>query len=139
MSTEQNKALIRQQYQEIDRKGFANAVELLAPNFVAHLPGAPGPMNLEAFRQYAAAFDAGFPGYRHAIEDQIAEGDKVVTRITWHGTHTGNFQGLPPTGKQVTMTAMNIHRIANGKIVEHRAEFDALGMMQQLGVIPAMG
>ncbi len=136
MSTEENKALVRQQHEEWDRKGYTNAVELLAPNFVAHLPGSPHPMNLEAFKQYAAPFDAGFSGSRHTIEDMIAEGDKVVTRVTWRATHTGNFQGLPPTGKQVTMTSMNILRIANGKIVERWGEFDALGLMQQLGVIP---
>lgn len=138
MSTEQNKALIRQQFEEIDRKGFANAVELLAPNFVAYLPGAPGPMNLETFRHYAAVFDTGFPGFRHTIEDQIAEGDKVVSRISWQATHMGNFQGIPPTGKQVTMVGINVSRIAHGKIVEQWGEFDSLGLMQQLDVIPAM-
>jgi steroid delta-isomerase-like uncharacterized protein len=139
MSIEENKALARQQHEEWNSKGYVNAVEMFSPNFVAHLPGSPGPMNLEGYKQYTASFDTGFPDTKHTILDQIAEGDKVVTRLTWHGTHTGNFQGIPPTGLQATMTGTNILRFENGKIVEFWGEFDALGLLQQLGVIPPMG
>ena len=137
MSTEENKALARQQFAEWDRDGFANIDALAAPNFVAHLPGAPSPLDLAGFKQYAAPFDEGFPGGKLTIDDQIAEGDVVVTRNTWHATHTGNFQGIPPTGKQVAMTGIAIMRVANGKIAEFWGEFDALGLLQQIGAIPA--
>lgn len=79
-----------------------------------------------------------FSDFRHEIEDQIAEGDKVVTRIKASGTHTGDFLGIAPTGKQVTMTGTAVHRIANGKIVEHWSDIDALGLFQQLGSFPQL-
>ena len=94
MSTEENKALARQQFAEWDKKGYQGTGELVTPNFVAHLPSGPGPLNLEGYKQYCAPFDEGFPGLQHTIEEQIAEGDKVVNRITWRATHTGSFQGI---------------------------------------------
>ena len=139
MSTEENKALARRLHEEWDKKGYSGAVDLLAPDFVAHLPGASQPLNLAAYQQYGGAFDAGFSNTKHTILDQIAEGDKVVTRVSWHATHTGNFQGIPPTGKQVTMTGLNIIRVANGKVPEFWGEFDALGLLQQLGAVPSPG
>ncbi len=72
-------------------------------------------------------------------EDMIAEGDKVVVRSTFRGTHKGDLMGIPPTGKQVTMPLILIYRIADDKIVEHWMQADALGLLQQLGVIPPMG
>jgi predicted ester cyclase len=80
-----------------------------------------------------------FPDLHLTIEDLIAEGDKVVDRQTARGTHQGTFMGIPPTGKQITVTAMNISRIVGGKIVEHWVELDTLGMLQQLGVVPMPG
>jgi predicted ester cyclase len=82
-------------------------------------------------------FQAGFPDIRVTIEDQLGEGDQVVTRMTFYGTQRGEFQGLPPTGKSVTFTGINIARIEGGKIAELWSEFDALGVLQQLGAIPA--
>ncbi|HEY6410245.1 MAG TPA: ester cyclase, partial [Ktedonobacteraceae bacterium] len=73
------------------------------------------------------------------IEDLVAEGDKVVTRWTWRGTNQGEFQGMPPTGKEVAGSGISIHRIAEVKIAEAWVNFDTLGMLQQLGMIPAMG
>ena len=86
----------------------------------------------QAFNHFLAANPDGY----HVVEDMIAEGDKVVTRLSAYGTQTGELFGIPPTGKQVSMTAIAIHRIVNGKIVEHWGEADNLGMMQQLGVVP---
>ena len=79
---------------------------------------------------------AAFPDLHETVEDIFAEGDKVVTRFTMRGTHQGELMGIPPTGKQVTMTGMTIHRIVSGKIVEDWVVADFLGMMQQLGTIP---
>ncbi len=78
-----------------------------------------------------------FPDSQLPVEDQIAEGDKVVTRWTCRATHTGEFQGMPPTGKYTTMTGTTIFRIANGKLVEGWTNADMLGLLQQLGAIPA--
>jgi steroid delta-isomerase-like uncharacterized protein len=83
-----------------------------------------------------AAFFAAFPGLHISIEDVIAQGDKVAVRITWQGTHQGEFMGIPPTGKPVTVTGINLYRVANGKIVEEWWQEDILGLMQQLGVLP---
>ena len=132
-STEENKTVVRQYF---DRWGTR---ESLAPDFVAHMPGVPEPMNREAFIQFQGVILSAFPDFAPTLEDQIAEGDKVVNRLVFHGTHRGDFQGIPPTGKRVTITAITIERVAGGKIVEHWIEMDALGMMQQLGVVPPPG
>jgi predicted ester cyclase len=86
----------------------------------------------------AGGFRAAFPDIHVAVEDVIANGDKVVVRLTFSGTHTGPLMGMPPTGKFVTITGIAIDRIQNGKIVEHWVNRDDLGMLQQLGMIPAM-
>jgi predicted ester cyclase len=80
-----------------------------------------------------------FPDLHFTVEDIIAEGDKVVTRLTCRGTQQGAFMGIPPTGKQATVTAIDINRFAGGKSVEHWLNMDTLGLLQQLGVIPAPG
>ena len=139
MSTEDNKALVRRFYEE----GVHNPAlfdELLAPTYVLHLPGSPQPISgIEHAKQLMAVYTSAFPDLQTTTEDMVAEEDKVVIRNTWRGTHQGAFQGLPPTGKHVTFTSSDIYRIADGKIAEQWAELDALGLMQQLGGIPAMG
>jgi steroid delta-isomerase-like uncharacterized protein len=140
MSTEDNKALMRRWYEEVfNQKNIAAIDEFVAPNVVDHLvpPGMPG--GIEGTRQGVNMYLTAFPDLHLTIEDMIAEGDKVVDRQTARGTHQGAFMGIPPTGKQVTVTAMNISRIADGKIVEHWVELDTLGMLQQLGVVPMPG
>jgi steroid delta-isomerase-like uncharacterized protein len=86
-------------------------------------------------KQAYTRFHAAFPDVQVTIEDMVAEGDKVMVRLTTRGTHQGEFAGIPPTGKQITMTGMEVVRIANGKIVERCANFDQLSFYQQLGVI----
>jgi steroid delta-isomerase-like uncharacterized protein len=130
MTTEQNKAIVRRYFEG------GHAAELLSPDFVVHLPGAPVPQNRESFLQEMSLYDAAFSDSHAVVEDQIAEGDKVVTRVTWQGTHSSNFQGLSPTGKQIVMAGTVVQRIKDGKIVEHWPIFDSMGMMQQLGLIP---
>lgn len=131
-----NKALARRFFAEADKKSFEAAKEIIAPNFRSHLPGLPQPLDFAGFEQFVSPFNASFPDYTHRIEDQVAEGDRVVTRFTWRGTHTEPFQGLPATGRAVSMTGLNIIRIVDGKIAEQWVMFDALGLMQQLGAIP---
>ena len=139
MSTEENKALVRRFFEAFNAGDLDGVAAVFAPNAVVHNSGAPDPLNLEGFRQLAALFLAAFPNGKHTIEDIIGEGDKVVARITYHGTHTGDLMGIPPTGKQVAVSAMTIDHIANGKIVETWRLFDQMGMMQQLDVIPVPG
>jgi predicted ester cyclase len=81
-------------------------------------------------------FSTAFSEIHYTVEDQVAEGDKVATRVTLRATHSGDFQGLPPTGKQIAVSGLTLERIRDGKIVERRVSFDQMGMMQQLGLVP---
>lgn len=137
MSAEENKALVRRFYEEIDKGNVAAMDELVAEGYINHhpppLPGlAPG---REGLKQAFQLFWEATPGY-HQIEDQLAEGDKVVTRLTAYGSHERDLPGIPSTGNKLEMTAIAIHRIADGKIAEHWSNTDELGLLQQLDVIP---
>ncbi len=139
MSAEENKAIARRAYEILSSGNLEALEEVIAPDVVDHnaQPGQPG--GIEGTRQVVGMFRAAFPDLRFIPEDLIAEGDRVVARLTVTGTHRGEFQGLPPTGKQVTMSGVEIVRLAGGKAVERWGQFDILGMLQQLGAIPAPG
>jgi predicted ester cyclase len=136
MSAEENKALVRRFYEEIDKGNLAAMDELVVEDYIDHSPPpfpglAPGRAGLkQAFEMFWKAT----PGY-HEIEDQIAEGDKVVTRMTAYGAHEGDLPGIPRTGNKLKVTATVIHRIADGKLAEKWSDKDELGFLQQLGVI----
>ena len=141
MSTEENKALISR-FIEVANQGNVTEVsttldELFVPDFVRHDP-AGGFRSREGYKQFLFSLQAALPG-QLTLEDLIAEGEKVVVRYTFHGTHQGEWRGLPPTGKAVTFTGIFICRIREGKIVEGWENADALGLVQQLGLIPAQG
>ncbi len=136
MTAATNKRLARQWYQGYDAGNPAPA-ELLANDFTFYLPGIAGPLDGHGARQALALYQAAFAGEGHTIEDEIVEADKVVLRWSWSGTHTSDLMGIPATGKRVTITGIAIFRLADGKIVENRTEFDALGLLQQLGAVPA--
>jgi steroid delta-isomerase-like uncharacterized protein len=139
MSTqiEQNKAIVRRNYEAADKNDLTTFSEQLAPDIAVHLPGMPGPLNREALIQMMNVMFSGLTQRQHVFEDQIAEGDKVVTRLTLHAVHTGEFQGMPATGKQIAVPQTAIHRIRNGKIVEVWVSSDDVSMMQQLGLMPS--
>ncbi len=141
MSTEQNKALVRQMVEEIFNRGnISRADEFLSPDFVEHEELPPGiPQGREGVKQLTTMMRNAFPDFKATIEDIIAEGDKVVIRMTWSGTQKGEFMGVPPTGKSVSFGVLDIIRVAGGKFVEHWGQMDSMGMMQQLGAIPAPG
>jgi len=141
MSTEQNKALVRRMVEEIFNRGnISLADEFLAPDFVEHEELPPGiPQGREGVKQLTTVMRDAFPDFKATIEDIIAEGDKVVIRMTWSGTQKGAFMGVPPTGKSVSFGVLDIIRVAGGKFVEHWGQMDSMGMMQQLGAIPAPG
>jgi steroid delta-isomerase-like uncharacterized protein len=137
MATTDNSALVRRFVEEIFNKGDLEvAAEILTPDYAHHDPTTHEyGSGIEGFKQmisfYRQAFDL-----QIVLDDQIAAGDKVVDRWTGHGTHQGEFMGLAPTGKKISATGISIHRIADGKIAETWNNYDALGMLQQLGVIP---
>jgi len=140
MSTEDNKGLVRRFYEEVfNQKNMAAMDEFFAPNIVDHSapPGLPG--GIEGQKYLIGMYLTAFPDMHLTVEDMIAEGDKVVARLTSDGTQQGEFMGISPTGKHVTVTVMDILRIAGGKFVEHWIEMDTLGLLQQLGVVPSMG
>ena len=141
MSTEENKANVRRVYGEAINQGKMAVVdELVSPDYVEHDPGFPQPVRgPEGLKQYFMVFRTAFPDIHITIEDMIAEGDMVAVRHTARGTNQGDLMGMPPTGKQVTVTGIVIHRIADGKFVESWVNVDNLGLMQQLGVVPTMG
>jgi steroid delta-isomerase-like uncharacterized protein len=132
-----NKVVARRFFEEFDRRAFDGIAALLAPGEIAHLPGAPQPLDWPTRRQYASAFVSAFPDGHHVIEDQVADSDNVVTRVTFHGTHTGALMDIPPTGKTIAMGGISWFRIENGLIAEEWTHFDRLGLMVQLGVAGA--
>src|SRR5262245_4837418 len=138
MSTEQNKQVVLRWREERGKANWHIIDELHAPDYVGHIAGAPGPIRgREALKQL-------FVGYWAAFEVQatpepdilIAEGDLVANRETVRVKHKGTFQGIAPTGKEATVTSMDIYRIVGGRIVEQWTEADMVGLMQQLGVLP---
>ena len=138
MTTEQNKAIVRRFFEAFEASDEAAMKEVLAVDLVAYTHGAPGSQSREAMLQGISWWNATFSGSHFTIEEQIAEGDKVATHVTMRAIHNrGDFQGLPPSGKQVEMRSVTIERIKDGKIVERRVIGGWLAMMQQLGLIPA--
>ena len=137
MSANENKALIRRYFAEIDeRRDPAVVDEFLAPDFVSHNPSPGFGTDREGQKGAFAHFLAAAPDSYQVIDDMVAEGDRVVTRLTAHGTQTGVLFGIPPTGRRISMSEIAVHRVAGGKIVEHWHEIDMLGGLQQLGVVP---
>ena len=139
MLSETNKTLSRRFFEEVFGKGKLNVLdELIAKDHVnsgpATLPGLPA--GSEGTKQLVTVYRNAFPDLHFTIDEQIAEGDKVVTRWTVQGTHKGELAGIPATGKSSTVTGVTVDRVANGKITETWGIFDQFGMMQQLGVIP---
>jgi steroid delta-isomerase-like uncharacterized protein len=137
--SEENKALVRRWFAELDRGNDHIADELVAIDYIDHNPPLPDmALGREGVKQANALLRAAFPDVRHTIEDQIAEGDKVVTRVTAKATFQGAILGIPPNGKVITIEGISIHRIAGGQFVEHWATADNLSLYQQLGAIPPL-
>ena len=137
MSAE-NKAILRRFFEEIfNQQRLAVADEIVAVDYINH-NAAPGETpGREGLKQFVAYLHAGNEGIAFDVDDQVAEGEKVVTRLTVTGTHTGEFAGIPATGRGYSFEAINIHRVVNGQIQEAWIQWDALGWMQKIGVIPA--
>lgn len=137
--SERNKALVRRAIDEIwNGRNYALIGEVAAGDVVIY--GATPERDIhgpEGIAHFYGALHNAFPDLRFTIEDQIAEGDRVVTRWTATGTHAGEFQGIPPTGSSIKLTGIDIDRIAGDKVVECWPSVDELGLLQQLGALPA--
>jgi len=139
MSMEENKALVRRFEEAVwNERNPSRVDEFFAPSHLFRAGGSP-PLDRAGHRQMIAHFQEAFPDGRNTSEELLAEGDKVVQRWTFRGTHQGAFQGIPPTGRPVTLTGISIWRVDGGTIVESWHELDTLGLLQQLGVSPAPG
>ena len=133
-ATEANKALVRRAI-GYNHGAAEDATEIFAPYFVAYMPGQP-PMDRATMEHFIGDFAAGFPGYTYEIQDQIAQGDTVFNRITWRGVHSGDFAGVPATGRPIELRGINLFKVKDGRFVEQRAELDFFGLLQQIGAIP---
>ena len=140
MSAQENKSVVRREFEEIFSQGgnLDAAQEIYAPDYVGHEPTFGDVHGVEGAKQFAATYRQAFPDIQTTMEDQLAEGDKVVTRFTARGTHQGESEDFgPPTGNRIEVTGITIERFSEeGKIVEDWTNFDALGLMQQLGLVP---
>ena len=139
--SEENKAIARRWMEALWSQGNSSvADEIIAPNYAIHDPGTPGRVGgIEGEKHTVTMYRTVFPDLRFTIEDEVGEGDRAVVRWTARGTHRGELMGVPPTGKQMVVTGISILRIANGKIAEYRLNWDTLGMLQQLGIVPPTG
>jgi predicted ester cyclase len=139
-SAQENRIVVRREFEEIFSQGgnLDAAEEIYAPNYVGHEPTFGDVHGVEGAKQFAATYRQAFPDIQTTMEDQVAEGDKVVTRFTSRGTHQGESEDFgPPTGNRIEVTGITIEQFSEeGKIVEDWTNFDALGLMQQLGLVP---
>jgi steroid delta-isomerase-like uncharacterized protein len=134
---EQNKALVRRGFEEgVNQRKLSTFDEIIAPNYVNYSMPTPMP-GPEGLRQVISMFLAAFPDMQVTMETVIAEADKVAARGYFTGTHTGDFMNIPPTGKPIHVSYIDMWRIEDGKAVENWVQMDMMGLMQQLGVIPA--
>ena len=137
MSTEKNKELVRSTFAALETI-LESHEQLYGSDGVGRFPGMP-PLDAAGHRQYSEVMLTAFPDLERRIDDLVAEGDKVVARWSAAGTHTGDFQGIPPSGNTATSSGITIFRIADGRIVEEWSESDSLGLLQQVGAIPVPG
>lgn len=138
MSTEENKAIVRRLGEAINTGDFDALDEVLAPNYVRHDPTSLlHEADREQYKQTFTALRRAFPDAHWTLEEMLADGDRVIGRWTFRGTHEGPFFNLQPTGKEVTYPIIGIYRIADGMIVEDWHIFHALGLWEQL--IPEIG
>ncbi len=136
-----NKALVRRLYEEVwNNRKLELISEIISPSHALQAPNVAGSaVGPEAYKRQVLRFLEGYPDLHWTIEDTIAEEDKVVACWTISGTQKGEYLGIPATNKKVSVDGITIHHVANGKIMDSYSNWDALGMMQQLGVVPALG
>jgi len=138
MTAETNKLVMRRFLEFINTASEKLAQELISPDAIFHVPGRPEPMRGPAgYLAIIGMMRGGFPDIQWTLEEMVAEGDKVAARFTMRGTHRGAFFGVPPTGKTITVQATNFYRLSGGQFVEEHGQPDLLGLLQQIGAVPA--
>jgi steroid delta-isomerase-like uncharacterized protein len=134
--SEQNQALVRRWFEIWSTGNLALADQIVATNYVNQDPTAPMPEPGRAgFKQLVTQYRTAFPDLQCTVDEIIDAGDRVVTRWTTRGTHKGDLMGIPPTGKKIIFTGISINRVSNDQVVEHTTNWDALGLLRQLGVV----
>ena len=139
MGAQENKAVVERVFEIVNKRDPEGYREVMAEHYVYHGPGGIEADGIDAIIEFASAFFTAFPDLTATVEEIIAEADKVVARIRISGTHQGEFDGIAATGRTVRYTAISMMRIDGGKIVEEWENFDELGLMQQIGALPAKG
>lgn len=139
MSTHDNKEMVRRFYDLISTGNLDELDRYVSKDITDHNPTPGQRPGIEGLKEYLQQYRSAFSDLRPEFHDQIAEGDKVVSNVTIHGRHTGEFQGIPPTGKEHSFHLVDIVRLSGGKIVEHWGVEDNLGFLTQLGAIPEFG
>jgi steroid delta-isomerase-like uncharacterized protein len=138
--TAENKVVMRRFVEFINAGSEKLAKELISPDAVFHVPGRPEPMRgPDGYLAIIGMMRSGFPDIQWTLEEMIAEDDKVAARFTMRGTHQGSFFGVPPTGKTISVQAMNFYRLAGGQFIEERGQPDLLGLLIQIGGVPPPG
>jgi predicted ester cyclase len=134
MTAETNKTVVRRFFERQDAGDFSGVESILDSRILIHQPGSPN-LDLKGYRKLSEDYRQGFPDTHTTIDDLIAEGDYVVARITYRGTHRGTLMGIAPTNRQIVLPSVVICRLSNGRVAELWEEFDQLSLMTQLGVI----
>jgi len=140
-SVERNKAVSRRWIDVFNERDDAGEADVRGPGYVAHAPASlePAPLDSDAWTQFLAGFVEGFPDLRLTVEAAVGEGDLVAQRVHFAGTHTGDFQGLPPTRRKVEFSGLELNRFVDGRVAEHWFQLDALTLLKQLGLIVVPG
>ena len=119
MSEEENKGVVLRWIEAYNERDMQAEADARAPGYVAHVPAASGPLGSGAWTRFVATFGEAFPDLRLTVKEILSEGDMVAARVAFHGTHRGEFQGIPPTGRQVAFTSIEVNRVVGGKVEEH--------------------
>jgi predicted ester cyclase len=140
-SVEHNKAVSRRWIEVFNERDDAAEADVRGPDYVAHAPASleSAPLDSEAWTRFLSGFVEGFPDLRLTVEDAVGEGDLVAQRVHFAGTHTGEFQGLPPTHRKVEFSGLELNRFVDGRVAEHWFQLDALTLLQQLGLVVVPG
>ena len=135
-SVERNKAVSRRWIEVFNERDDAGEAEVRTKDYVAYAPASlePAPLDSEAWTRFLAGFVEGFPDLQLTVEDSVAEGDLVAQRVHFEGTHTGEFQGLPPTHRKVSFSGIELNRFVDGRVAEHWFQLDSLTLLQELGL-----
>jgi predicted ester cyclase len=141
LSVEHNKTVSRRWIEVFNERDDAGEADVRAEDYVAYAPASleSAPLDSEAWTRFLAGFVEGFPDLRITIEDAVAEGDLVAQRVHFEGTHTGEFQGLPPTNRKVDFHGLELNRFVDGRVAEHWFQLDSLTLLQQLGLTVVPG